>query len=130
MRDDNLQGRHTTTRRELIVLPGGGVVIDTPGMREIQMWATEDDLEASFSDIEELATQCRFSDCGHDTEGDCAINAAVDEGTLDPDRLESYLKLKSELEYIADRAAQGAKLVEKSRWKNISQQLKQIPKKP
>ncbi len=87
VREDDKLGRHTTTRRELIMLPGGGMVIETPGMREIQMWADEEDLHMAFPDIERLAGQCRFSDCSHNAESGCAVKAAVESGDLDPARL-------------------------------------------
>ncbi len=93
VRDDDRMGRHTTTRRELILLPSGGMVIDTPGMREIQMWADDDDLQGAFYDIEMLAKRCRFSNCSHNAESGCAVGAAIDHGDLDPARLESYRKL-------------------------------------
>ncbi len=91
------KGRHTTTHRELILLPGGGVVIDTPGMRELGIISA--DLDKSFGDIEELARSCRFSDCSHENEPKCAVKAAIEKGLLDPDRLESYKKLQRELKY-------------------------------
>jgi len=96
VRQDDRMGRHTTTKRELILLPGGGIVIDTPGMREIQMWAGEEDLQGAFHDIEMLAKQCRFSDCSHSTESGCAVRAAIDQGELDPARLDSYQKLQKD----------------------------------
>ena len=103
VREDDRMGRHTTTKRELILLPGGGMVIDTPGMREIQMWAGEDDLQGAFYDIEMLAKRCRFNDCSHNVESGCAVRAAIDHGDLDPARLESYRKLQNELTYLASR---------------------------
>lgn len=91
------QGRHTTTRRELVLLPGGGVVLDTPGMRELQLWEADSGLEQAFADVEELAARCRFSDCGHASEPGCAINEALETGALPADRWESYLALQREL---------------------------------
>lgn len=91
------KGRHTTTRRELLLLPKGGAVIDTPGMRELGV--TSADLSKSFSDIDELADMCRFGDCTHTTEPGCAVNTALEEGRLDKRRFENYLKLKKELRY-------------------------------
>ena len=84
VRQDDDMGRHTTTKRELILLPGGGIMIDTPGMREIQMWAGEEDLQGAFHDIEMLAKECRFSDCSHNAESGCAVRAAIDQGDLNP----------------------------------------------
>ena len=97
------RGRHTTTARELIVLPDGGMLIDNPGVREIQMWTDEVTLRESFSEIEELGQQCRFTDCKHQTDAGCAICAAVEGGTLDPERYESYLKLEEEIEALNKR---------------------------
>lgn len=89
------RGKHTTTHRQLIILPGGGVVIDTPGMRELQI--AEADLSSSFADIEDLAAQCRFNDCRHESEPQCAVRKAIADGTLSSERLESYKKLQKEL---------------------------------
>lgn len=89
VRQSDRRGRHTTSRRELILLPGGGAVIDTPGMREIQMWTDEDNHQNAFDDIEKLAGQCRFADCQHLTEPACAVRAAIESGELDVARLQS-----------------------------------------
>ncbi len=126
VRDDDHMGRHTTTRRELIILPSGGMVIDTPGMREIQMWAGEEDLQGAFHDIEMLSRRCRFNDCSHNAETGCAVTAAVERGELDPTRLESYRKLQSELRYLASREEGSTRLLEKAKWKKISQWAKEI----
>ena len=95
VREDDSKGRHTTTHRQLITLPGGGLLVDTPGMRELQLF-DEDGIDSVFADIEELASRCRFNDCGHTGEPGCAVLEAVDEGGLDPDRLEHFHKLKDE----------------------------------
>ncbi|MFH1640256.1 MAG: ribosome small subunit-dependent GTPase A [Chloroflexota bacterium] len=126
VREDDRMGRHTTTKRELILLPGGGIVIDTPGMREIQMWAGEDGLQGTFYDIEVLAKRCRFSDCSHNVESGCAVREAIDHGDLDPARLESYRKLQNELIYLASREDHSTRLHEKAKWKKISQWSKEI----
>jgi ribosome biogenesis GTPase len=97
IRADDGKGRHTTTHRELVVLPGGGLVIDTPGLRELQLWEAADGLDAAFADVEELAAGCRFSDCAHTREPGCAVLAAVDDGGLELDRLRSYRELQREL---------------------------------
>jgi len=130
VRGDDRMGRHTTTRRELIILPGGGMVIDTPGMREIQMWAGEEDLQAAFQDIEMLAGQCRFSDCSHNTESGCAVKAAIARGALDPSRLESFRKLQREIDYLAYREEHGTRLYEKLRWKKVAKLVKEIKHNP
>jgi ribosome biogenesis GTPase / thiamine phosphate phosphatase len=90
-------GRHTTSRRELVPLPGGALVIDNPGMREVGLWATEQGVEETFDDVVSLAGGCRFDDCRHDSEPGCAVQAAVQEGELGQERLASFLKLASEL---------------------------------
>ena len=94
------RGRHTTTRRELIRVPGGGLFLDTPGMRELQLWEADGGIEEAFEDVAALAARCRFSDCVHVTEPGCAVLAAIDEGSLEPARLESYRKLERELERL------------------------------
>jgi ribosome biogenesis GTPase len=101
VREDDQMGRHTTTRRELILVPTGGVVLDTPGIRELQLW--DADLEQTFGDIEEIARRCRFSDCNHDQEPGCAVREALQDGTLSAERWESYLKLQRELEALEAR---------------------------
>jgi ribosome biogenesis GTPase len=130
VREDDRMGRHTTTGRELILIPGGGIVIDTPGMREIQMWAGEDNLQKSFSDIELLAGECRFSDCSHNAESGCAVKAAIERGDLDPARLDSYHKLQGELRYLAFREQHSERLYEKQRWKKIAKWQKEIQHLP
>lgn len=122
------RGRHTTTFRELIFLPDGGMVIDTPGMREIQVWGDEEGLEQAFEDIAELANNCRFKDCSHETEPGCAIEEAINNGTLDKKRFENYLKLKKEYAYLSDRQTMKASAIEKARWKEISMDIKKLKK--
>ena len=115
VRDDG-RGRHTTTFRELVRLPGGALIIDTPGLRELQLWEADSGLQEAFNDIEELSASCRFTDCQHESEPDCAVRRAVKDGTLSPKRLENYLQLRKELKHIdektdararAERARQG-----------------------
>jgi ribosome biogenesis GTPase / thiamine phosphate phosphatase len=126
VREDDHAGRHTTTRRELILLPGGGAVIDTPGMREIQMWAGEDNLPGVFGDIEVLAEKCRFNNCEHNSEPGCAVRDAIERGFLDPARLESYRKLQNEMDYLAFREQHNTRLREREKWKKIAQWSKKI----
>jgi len=103
-RVDDDEGRHTTTVRQLLVLPGGGLVIDTPGLRELQLWDVGSaGLDATFADVEELAADCRFADCTHVHEPDCAVLAAVESGELPGERLHSWRKLQRELRAIAMR---------------------------
>ena len=101
VRADDQAGRHTTTHRELILLPGGGIVLDTPGIRELQLW--DADLEQTFGDIEEIARRCRFSDCAHRHEPGCAIRDALADGSLPHERWQSYVKLQRELEAVEAR---------------------------
>ena len=96
------KGRHTTTHRELIMLSSGAYVIDTPGMRELGMWDSDSGINAAFSDIEELSSTCKYTDCTHTSEPGCAVLSAIASGTLDAARLESYRKLKIENAYAAD----------------------------
>jgi ribosome biogenesis GTPase len=119
-------GRHTTTHRELVQLPDGALVIDTPGLRELQFW--EGDLSAAFEEIEALAAECRFRDCAHAREPDCAVLAAVDDGRLELDRLRSWRKLQRELEAIAARTDHRLRLARKKRWKEIAAHARQRPR--
>ncbi len=101
LRNDD-KGRHTTTHRELLLLPGGGAVIDTPGMRELGMWDSSEGVNRTFSDIEVLTSLCKFSNCTHGNEKGCAVRAAIESGELSEERLISYNKLKNELSYAED----------------------------
>jgi ribosome biogenesis GTPase len=121
VRRSDHKGRHTTSRRDLFLLPDGGAVIDTPGMREIQMWADEDHPQQAFKDIETLAEECHFKDCQHRTEPGCAVKAAIRAGDLDVRRLQDYWKLQKELAHLARRQGHRARLEEKAKWKRISQ---------
>jgi ribosome biogenesis GTPase / thiamine phosphate phosphatase len=114
-RVDDDEGRHTTTHREVILLPGGGIVIDTPGIRELQLW-DGGGVEEAFSDVEELAAQCRFNDCSHNTEPGCAVKEALVTGDLSHDRHASWLKLQRELRSIAVRADARLRREEKQKW--------------
>ena len=119
-------GRHTTTHRELVQLPGGALMIDTPGLRELQFW--EGDVGAAFEDIEALALECRFNDCAHASEPGCAVQAAVDDGTLSLDRLRSWRKLQRELEAIAARTDRRLRAARKKRWKQLALHNRQRPR--
>ena len=105
VRTGDSKGRHTTTTREAHPLPGGGVLIDTPGLRSVGLWADQEAVAATFSDIDELAEQCRFNDCGHGNEPGCAVQAALAEGTLAPERFAAWQELESEAESAERRAA-------------------------
>ena len=128
VRASDLEGRHTTTWREMILLPSGGIVIDTPGMRELQAWDGETGLAAGFDDVEEIALGCRFSDCRHLTEPGCAVKAAVDAGTLDPERLARFHNLQQEAEHLARKQDEKARLVEKARQKKFGRMIKRVEK--
>ena len=105
IREDDGRGRHTTTHRQLFMLPSGAMVIDTPGMRELGMLCSDEGLSESFTDIEELFSQCRFSDCKHASEPGCAVRAAIESGDITQTRLDNYQKLKREALYSEDKAA-------------------------
>ena len=107
VRDDDSRGRHTTTHREMIFLPGGGMIIDTPGMRELQLWSDTDAIDESFSEIDQLAAGCRFKDCSHESEPGCAIQAALASGELDQSRFDSFLKLRKEAAWLDRRKAES-----------------------
>ncbi|WP_226659607.1 ribosome small subunit-dependent GTPase A [Pseudalkalibacillus hwajinpoensis] len=119
IREDDGKGKHTTTSRELITLPSGGVLIDTPGMRELQLWET-DHLSQSFPDIEAFAQQCRFRDCQHDGEPKCAVRNAIEEGILEERRFENYKKFHRELAFLERQTNKKAQLDEKKKWKKIA----------
>ena len=117
VRQGDDRGRHTTTARELVVLPQGGLIIDTPGMRELQLWGSECGLMDSFGDVEELSRLCRFSDCQHEQEPGCAVRGALQTGIMAQARFDNYLKLKKELAYLSRKVNQVEALAEKARWK-------------
>ena len=116
------KGRHTTTSRELVPLPGGGMLIDNPGMREIQMWTDETTLRESFSDVEAIAADCKYSDCSHRSDAGCAIRAAVDSGALDAGRHENFLNLENEIAALKKRAEKRQMAVE--RWAKRNRRVK------
>jgi ribosome biogenesis GTPase len=114
------EGRHMTSHRQLVQLPQGGMIIDTPGLREAQLWEGEEALGDVFEDIEQLALTCRFTDCGHATEPGCAVKAALAAGSLDAARFRSYLKLQRELRAVAAKTDARIRLEERRKWKQIS----------
>jgi len=118
------KGRHTTTHRELVVLPSGAVMIDTPGLRGVGLWLGGEGLDRAFADVEALAATCRFNDCGHDTEPGCAVVAAIDEGTLEQRRLDSWRKLQREAQWIARRTDARLRAEEARRWKAVSLEMR------
>ena len=121
-------GMHITTSRELIILPGGGNVIDNPGLRELQMWADESNLDGTFSDIRTLAMDCRYKDCKHENEPGCAVMDAIEKGILDAGRFQSYIKLRGEISYLATRKAHKKFNEKEKTKKKINKWVKQITK--
>lgn len=119
VRASDSRGRHTTTHRELLLLPSGGVLIDTPGLREIQLWAGEQSLETAFDDVVSLAGGCGFRDCAHDREPRCAVRTAVASGQLPAERLASYHKLQAELRHLELKRDLPAQAAEKRKWRAI-----------
>lgn len=124
VREGDRRGRHTTSHRELVQLPSGGCLIDTPGMRELQLWDIDEEVQETFEDIEELALKCKFRDCRHGNEPGCAVADAIERGELDPGRLVNYEKMKKELAYQERRTDKAAQLREKERWKKIMKDFK------
>ena len=119
VRTSDSTGKHTTVHRELFILPNGGILIDTPGVRELQLWGTEDDLAANFDDIIELAKKCKFSNCRHDHEKGCAIHKALQNGRLNKEHYTNYLKMKSELTKLGTKNAERIRK-ENARVRDIS----------
>jgi ribosome biogenesis GTPase len=125
VRDADSKGRHTTTNRELVVLPNGGLLIDTPGMREIQLWDVGAAVRETFEDVDALGTGCHFSDCRHRDEPRCAVKRAVEEGRLAPERLDSYVKLQEELAFLARQQDERAQIEHKRRSKVLTKAANQ-----
>jgi ribosome biogenesis GTPase len=125
VRASDSRGRHTTTSRELFALPGGALLIDTPGLRELQLWGAAEGVERTFADIEELAAQCKYGNCGHTTEPGCAVQAALAEGRLDEERLESWRKLEREQEFVRRKVEPEARQQYKERVKQLHRGAKQ-----
>jgi ribosome biogenesis GTPase / thiamine phosphate phosphatase len=130
IREHDAHGRHTTTHRELLALPGGGALIDTPGMREFALWSEGADLSGSFGDIEALSGRCRFVDCQHRGQPGCAIDQALETGTLDPERLEHFFKLEREIAYHRERGSLAARQAIKSQSKSRVKAMRQRKKGP
>jgi len=128
VRSGDSKGRHTTTRRELILLPDGGLLIDTPGMREFQVWTSDSGVEEVFGDILDLAEECRFRDCTHTHETDCAVQEAIEEGEMSEEHLENYLKLQRELEFLESKQNDALYREREERWKKIHENWKQMKK--
>jgi ribosome biogenesis GTPase / thiamine phosphate phosphatase len=126
VRDGDGRGRHTTTSRELFALPNGALVIDTPGLRELQLWDADEGVARTFADIDALAARCRFRNCGHTGEPGCAIQEAIAAGELEPERLENRRKLEREQEFLRRKIDPEARQAEKSRTKALHRGARQI----
>ncbi|HVF49847.1 MAG TPA: ribosome small subunit-dependent GTPase A [Pyrinomonadaceae bacterium] len=129
VRASDERGKHTTTHRELLLLPTGGLIIDTPGMRELQLLVREHGLRDTFEDIEALMSRCYFSDCGHKTEPDCAVREALATGELDAERYSNYQKMQAEMDALAAKQARGLAALKKEKMKKIHQELKKHKKR-
>ena len=129
VREGDSRGRHTTTHRELLETPTGAFLIDTPGLRELQPWTGEDDVDGAFPEIEELAGKCRFRDCAHSGEEGCAVEAAIGDGSLDLDRFSSYRKMRKEAAYLERQLDLRAQLDQKAQWKKIHKAMRNVDKR-
>jgi len=129
VREGDSKGRHTTSFREMCKLDSGGLIIDTPGMREIQIWIDESSLAQSFSDVEDYAMLCRFSDCQHNSEPDCAVQEAIDKGDLELTRLESFRKFQRELIHLVEQQDASARAEKKKERKKFARSIKDRPNK-
>lgn len=122
IRESDGKGRHTTTSRNLYISRFGGLVIDTPGMRELSLSDHEQGIETQFSDVVDLMSRCRFSDCRHSTEPGCAVKSALETKALSQDRWESYLKLEAEVRHVQRKQDRSLAMVEKKRWKKLTEE--------
>jgi ribosome biogenesis GTPase / thiamine phosphate phosphatase len=126
IREKDSKGRHTTTARELLCLPGGAMVIDTPGLRELQLWDAADGVSRAFADIDELAAECRFRDCRHQNEPGCAVQAALQAGTLDEGRLENRRKLEREAAFLQRKIDPEARKAQQDKIKVTMRGVRQM----
>lgn len=126
VRASDSRGRHTTRHRQLVLLPGGGLLIDTPGMRELQLWTAPEAADTSFEDIEALAVDCHFTNCRHRSEPRCAVRRAVEEGRLDSSRLESFHKLEEEARALQAKQDVRERVVARAQSKTIARSLRQL----
>jgi ribosome biogenesis GTPase len=128
VRDWDVRGRHTSVHRQLVVLEGGGNIIDTPGLRELQLWESEDAVDGTFADIAAAAESCRFRDCRHATEPGCAVKAAVKSGALDRDRYDNYVKLQKERVVLDQKRDELSYLEAKRQTKVVHKAMKRLKK--
>jgi len=127
LRESDQRGRHTTSYRELVPLPGGALLVDTPGMRELQLWDASEGIQGTFDDIARLAVDCHYGDCGHESEPRCAVKQAVADGRLAPERLASYHKLQAELSALTRRQDALARQAEKKKLRTIHRAIRRLP---
>ncbi|MFH1424351.1 MAG: ribosome small subunit-dependent GTPase A [archaeon] len=128
VRETDGHGRHITAYRELFMMPKGGMIIDNPGVREMQLWSKGEGISEMFRDVEEIIQQCKFTDCNHENAPDCAVKEALDTGKLDPRRYAHYLKLKQEVEVLAIKQKNMVRRAEKTKWKDTAKQGREIRK--
>ena len=126
VRAGDAKGRHTTTHRELVVLPSGGCLIDTPGVRELGLWLGADAVETAFPEIEEASAACRFRDCRHESEPGCAVNEQVAAGVIDPKRLASYHRLRREAEHLDQRLDASRRHELRARERSFGKMVKEV----
>jgi len=126
VRESDSRGRHTTTTRELFVLPSGALLIDTPGLRELQLWDADEGISQTFTDIESLAALCRFGNCRHEGEPGCRVQQAVEDGALDPMRLENWRKVLREQEFLRRKIDLEARQNAKRRIKQIMKDVRRM----
>ena len=129
VREHDDRGRHTTTSRELFTLSGGGMLIDTPGMRELQLWHIEDGVTGAFDDLEQVATGCRYRDCAHKSEPGCAVRRAVDTGLLTSGRVENFFKLQAEQAFLDRKLDVHAAQEAKNRARQLCKQVRDISRR-
>ncbi len=128
VRSADAKGRHTTTRRELFSLPSGAYLIDTPGLREVQLWSADDGMAAGFPEIEDLAAGCFFADCSHTSEKGCAVIEALEDGRLSRDRYDGYLKIQREQSWLKEKQETAGRVNRKRRFKEISKEIRKFYK--
>jgi ribosome biogenesis GTPase / thiamine phosphate phosphatase len=126
VRESDSRGRHTTTARQIFVLPGGTLLMDTPGLRELQLWDADEGISQAFADIDALAAQCRFTDCGHNTEPSCSVQAAIKAAVLDPARLENWRKLQREQEFLGRKIDPEARAEYSQRIKRLMRGVREM----
>jgi ribosome biogenesis GTPase len=129
VREGDSKGRHTTTRRELVMLPNGALIIDTPGMRELQLWSDEESLNSVFPELDELSANCKYDDCTHTHEKECAVLEAIEDGSLSQENYDNYVKMLKEVKYLETRLDEGKQFDTKNRWKTVHKELKDFYKK-